>query len=63
MNNLSPRRTGGRAARRASRAAPLDTLMRPVRPGMEGGTLKVLGDAQIARIHEAALDALDPDAG
>ncbi|WP_420555545.1 trimethylamine methyltransferase family protein [Roseovarius sp.] len=59
MNNLSPRRTGGRAARRASRAAPLDTLMRPVRPGMEGGTLKVLGDAQIARIHEAALDALE----
>jgi trimethylamine--corrinoid protein Co-methyltransferase len=59
MNNLSPRRAGGRAARRASRAAPLDTTIRPVRAGMEGGTLKVLSEAQIARIHEAALDALE----
>ena len=59
MNNLSPRRTGGRAARRANRAAPLDATIRPVRAGMEGGTLKVLTDAQIGRIHEAALDALE----
>ncbi|MGK7754715.1 MULTISPECIES: trimethylamine methyltransferase family protein [unclassified Roseovarius] len=59
MNNLFPRRAGGRAARRASRAAPLDTTIRPVRAGMEGGTLKVLTDAQILRIHEAALDALE----
>ncbi|MGK7652603.1 trimethylamine methyltransferase family protein [Roseovarius sp. B08] len=59
MNNLSPRRAGGRAARRASRAAPLDTTIRPVRAGMDGGTLKVLTDAQILRIHEAALDALE----
>ncbi len=59
MNNLSPRRTGGRAARRANRAAPLDATIRPVRAGMEGGTLKVLTDAQIGRIHDAALDALE----
>ncbi|QFT93344.1 Trimethylamine methyltransferase (MTTB) [Roseovarius sp. THAF9] len=59
MNNLSPRRTGGRAARRASRAAPLDATIRPVRAGMEGGTLKVLTDVQILRIHDAALDALE----
>lgn len=59
MNNLSPRRTGGRAARRASRTAPLDATIRPVHAGMEGGTLKVLTDAQIGRIHDAALDALE----
>ncbi|MFN3209673.1 MAG: trimethylamine methyltransferase family protein [Roseovarius sp.] len=59
MNHLAPRRTGGRAARRASRSAPLDTTIRPVRAGMDGGTLKVLTETQIARIHDTALDALE----
>ncbi|UWQ96964.1 trimethylamine methyltransferase family protein [Rhodobacteraceae bacterium M385] len=53
------RRGGGRAARVAARAAALPDALRPIRPGMEGGTLKVLSDAQVAQIHEAALQALE----
>ncbi|WP_170348813.1 trimethylamine methyltransferase family protein [Ruegeria atlantica] len=52
-------RTGGRAARRAARATALPEHLRPVRAGMEGGTLNVLTQAQIERIHEAALTALE----
>ncbi len=52
------RRGGGRAARVAARAAALPDEVRPIRPGMEGGTLKVLSDAQVRQIHEAALEAL-----
>ncbi len=55
----SPRRAGGRAARRAMRAAPLATDKRPVRAGLEGGQLRVLSDIDIANIHEAALTALE----
>lgn len=53
------RRGGGRAARVAARAAALPEDMRPIRPGMEGGTLKVLTEGQIAQIHNAALEALE----
>ncbi len=59
MNDNTPRRSGGRNARRASRAAPLDAAMRPIRPGMEGGTYKPLTPAQVERIHQTALDALE----
>ena len=52
-------RTGGRAARRAARAAPLPDAMRPVRPGMTGGAYRPLTDDGMARIHAAALDALE----
>ena len=38
------RRGGGRAARKAARAAPLPDNMRPVRPGLEGGTFRPLTD-------------------
>ena len=55
----SPRRSGGRAARRAMRAAPLAIDKRPVRAGLEGGQLRVLSDIDIANIHEAALTALE----
>lgn len=55
----SARRAGGRAARKALRAAPLAQDLRPVRPGLTGGTYKPLDDAAIARIHEAALTALE----
>ncbi len=55
----SSARTGGRAARRAARAAALPDHLRPVRPGMEGGTYKPLTQAQMERIHEAALQALE----
>ncbi len=53
------RRSGGRAARVALRNAPLAEDLRPVRPGLEGGQYKPLTDAQVARIHAAALDALE----
>ncbi len=59
MNETSPRRSGGRAARRARRAAPLADDLRPIRPGMECDALKVLRDADIARIHAAALEVLE----
>jgi trimethylamine--corrinoid protein Co-methyltransferase len=51
------RRGGGRAARMAQRQ---DSAARQaVWPGLEGGGLKPLSDADIGRIHEAALDILE----
>ena len=55
----APRRAGGREARRAMRAAPLTEAMRPVRPGMAGGRYQPLSEADIRRIHGAALDLLE----
>ncbi|WP_296417480.1 trimethylamine methyltransferase family protein [Pseudooctadecabacter sp.] len=52
-------RSGGRAARHAARAAKLSDDMRPIRPGMSGGTYKPLTEADVARIHDAALTALE----
>ncbi|TLP67988.1 methyltransferase [Parasedimentitalea maritima] len=52
-------RSGGRAARRAARAAPLAENLRAIRPGMEGGTLKPLSEQDMERIHQSALDALE----
>ncbi|WP_299419876.1 trimethylamine methyltransferase family protein [uncultured Shimia sp.] len=59
MNAQSPRRSGGRSARRAARAAPLSQDIRPIRAGMEGGQYKPLTDRDMQRIHETALDALE----
>ncbi|SMP12572.1 trimethylamine methyltransferase family protein [Shimia sagamensis] len=59
MNAQSPRRSGGRSARRAARAAPLAQDIRPIRAGMEGGQYKPLTDSDMMRIHETALDALE----
>lgn len=59
MNDQSPTRSGGRAARRAARAAPLADHLRPIRPGMSGGNYNPLSDHDIQRIHTAALDALE----
>ncbi|ASP36034.1 trimethylamine methyltransferase family protein [Labrenzia sp. VG12] len=53
------RRAGGREARRAARMAPLAEDIRPIRPGMPGGHYKPLTDAGVARIHQAALEALE----
>jgi trimethylamine--corrinoid protein Co-methyltransferase len=58
MTLETSRRTGGRAARVALRAAPLANDLRPVRPGMAGGSYKPLKDADLHRIHEAAMQAL-----
>ena len=52
-------RAGGRAARTAARAAPLAENLRPVRAGLPGGQYRPLSDAGVARIHEAALQALE----
>ena len=54
----APARRGGREARKALRAAPLARDVRPVNPGMEGGRYRVLTDAQILQVHEAALNVL-----
>ena len=59
MTKSFSRRSGGRAARTALRAAPLAQDVRPVRAGMEGGTFKPLTPDGINRIHLAALDALE----
>ena len=53
------RRSGGRAAKQASRAAPLSHDIRPVRAGMTGGHYRPLSDADAEKIHRAALRALD----
>ncbi|MFM8267441.1 MAG: trimethylamine methyltransferase family protein [Ilumatobacteraceae bacterium] len=59
MTDVQAARRGGREARRALRSAPLATDIRPVNPGMEGGRYRVLSDAEIVKIHEAALDVLE----
>ncbi len=59
MPTAGPRRSGGRDARRALRAAPLAQDMRPVRPGMTGGRYKPLTDADVQKVHHAALDLLE----
>ena len=59
MNDIRPRRAGGRAARRTLRSAPLPRDVRPIWPGIEGGTFRPLTDSGINRIHGAALDALE----
>lgn len=53
------RRAGGRAARVALRAAPLDEASRPIRAGLSGGQYKPLTEEGVQRIHAAALDALE----
>ena len=52
-------RRHGRAARMAERAAPLAEAKRPVRAGLEGGQYRPLTEAGVARIHDAALTALE----
>jgi trimethylamine--corrinoid protein Co-methyltransferase len=63
MNSQSPSsgrsRSGGRAARRAARAAPLADNLRPIRAGMSGGTYQPLSQQDMEQIHNAALDALE----
>lgn len=59
MNQIAPRRSGGRAARRAVRSAPVTDAMRAIRPGMEGGRYSPLTPAEVERIHNTALDALE----
>ena len=53
------RRSGGRQARVAMRAAPWADDVKPVRPGLPGGQYKPLTEAGVQQIHAAALDALE----
>jgi trimethylamine--corrinoid protein Co-methyltransferase len=59
MSDKPSRRSGGRAARRAGRAAPLPRALQPVRPGLKGGRYTPLDEADLQRIHRAALGALE----
>lgn len=52
-------RSGGRAARRAARAAALPDHLRPVRPGLSGGQYQPLTEAGVQRINLAAIEALE----
>lgn len=58
-SEVATKRRGGRQARRELRAAPPPAEARPVKPGMEGGLYRPLNDADVERIHRAALDMLD----
>lgn len=58
-DSLRNRRSGGREARRAMRAAPLAEDVRPIRAGMEGGRYGVLSRNELERIHEAVLTVLE----
>ena len=59
MTTQTSRRSGGSSARRSARAAPLPDHLKPVRPGMSGGTLSPLSASGVDRIHHAALDVLE----
>lgn len=53
------RRSGGREARRALRAAPLADDVRPIRAGLVGGNYQALAPSDLGRIHEAVLTLLE----
>lgn len=59
MTLQTSRRSGGRAARQALRAAPLSEDIRPIRAGMQGGDYGPLSQIEIENIHQAALRALE----
>lgn len=50
---------GGRAARRAQRAAPVAREERPVQPGQEGGRYQPLTAKEVERVHHAVLNVLE----
>ena len=53
------RRAGGRLARKSMRAAPLSEEMRPVRPGLEGGSYRPLDAAGVAAIDDTVFQILE----
>jgi len=56
---MTSKRAGGRAARRALRAAPLAEADKAVHPGQSGGRYQPLTYQDMERIHEAILDLLE----
>ncbi len=59
MTVIQTRRSGGRAARLAARSEPTPAADRPVWPGLSGGLYTPLSEAEVTRIHHAALQALE----
>ena len=53
------RRAGGRQARKSLRAAPLSEDMRPVRPGLQGGSYKPLDDAAMTAVVDTVYQILE----
>ncbi len=57
---MTLKRRGGRAARKTLRAAGAAELMKPVKGGLESRQrYKPMTDAEVSRIHHAALDVLE----
>ena len=56
---VEKRRMGGRAARKALRAAPLAEEDKAVRPGMIGGRFAPLTESQTHQVNEAVMDVLE----
>ncbi|MDE0350866.1 MAG: trimethylamine methyltransferase family protein, partial [Gammaproteobacteria bacterium] len=54
-----PRRSGGRRARKAERAAPLAEAVKPVRPGQAGGQFRPLSDEGVLAIVDNAFRILE----
>jgi trimethylamine--corrinoid protein Co-methyltransferase len=52
-------RRGGRAARKALRAAPIPRDQAPIRPGLEGGRYGPFDEADLQRINNASLTVLE----
>ncbi len=59
MATAERRRSGGRSARIAARAAGPPAEERAVRPGQPGGAYRPLTDADCARVYDAALTLLE----
>jgi len=53
------RRQGGREARRLLRTEPSEGQVLAVRPGFEGGRYQPLTEAEVVRVHHAALEILE----
>ena len=53
------RRQGGRAARRQLRAEPSEGQAAAARPGFEGGRYQPLSEADVIKVHRAALEILE----
>ena len=59
VSEVVNRRRGGRHAKHAVRSAPLSEDIRPIRPGLEGGSYRPLDDADITRVNDAVMDVLE----
>ena len=56
---VQARRSGGRAARKALREAPLAEDIKPIVPGLESGMFKPLAGADVNKVNEAVMNVLE----